>query len=344
MDNGGFQTPPNMFSAGDVRANENVALASLHTLFMREHNRLVDELSAAEPTWTNEQLYQRARKIVGAQLQVIAFQEFLPALLGPYAPSPNGVYDPSIDPTITNEFATLFLRVGHSMLAPQFRRIQNDGMPDRRDPIVLGTAGFSITPLLGSPTGLDLHLKGLSIEPQAEVDTMVDDGLRNIVGGIDLFAIDIQRGRDHGLADYNAMRASYGLPVASSFAEITSDLQLQMRLEELYGDVDNVDPIIGMLAEDHLPGASVGPLVVAGFNEQFTRLRDGDRFWYENDADFTPEDVAFLQGTRLSDIIRRNTGITSLQKNVFVVPEPASHLLLTLSIVVGVFRNGRKKR
>jgi hypothetical protein len=288
-----FLSPANNFAAGDVRANENVALASLHTLFMREHNRLVDELSAANSTWTGEELYQRARKIVGAELQVVTYQEFLPALLGPYAPTPHGTYDPSVNPTMINEFATLFLRVGHTMLPTHFRRIRNDNTPAPGDPVRLGASEFAVTPLLSGPQDLDFNLKGLSVEPQAEVDTLIDDGLRNIVAAnLDLFATDIQRARDHGLADYNTMRAAYGLPVVNSFVEVTSDPDLQVKLQNLYGDVNNMDAVIGMLAEDHLPDAAVGPLAAAGLREQFTRLRDGDRFWYENDPDFTADEIA----------------------------------------------------
>jgi hypothetical protein len=220
-----------------------------------------------------------------------------------------------------NEFATLFLRVGHSMLPTHFRRVRDDNMPAPGDPIRLGETEFAVTPLLRGPQDLDFNLKGLSVEPQAEVDTHIDDGLRNVVVvNLDLFATDIQRARDHGLADYNSMRAAYGLPVLSTFADVTSDPALQVKLHALYGDVNNMDALVGMLAEDHLPDAAVGPLAAAGLNAQFTRLRDGDRFWYENDADFTSEEIATLQATRLSDIIRRNTSLTELQENVFFVP------------------------
>jgi hypothetical protein len=81
-----------------------------------------------------------------------------------------------------------------------------------------------------------------------------------------------------------------------------------------------MDALIGMLAEDHLPDAALGPLAAAGLSAQFTRLRDGDRFWYENDDDFAAEEIAELQATRLSDIIQRNTSLTTLQDNVFFVP------------------------
>jgi hypothetical protein len=323
-DGGSGVAQSTLFVAGDVRANENLALSTLHTLFMREHNRLVDEFFAAHPTWSQEEVYQRARKTVGAELQVIAYQEFLPALLGSHALSGHGQYDGTLNPTTINEFATGPFRVGHSMLPTTFRRIREDGTPAPLDPVPVTSEGFRTTAYLRTGEDLEHQLRGLSIELQEEVDPLVVDNLRNIVIpgviDIDLLAGDIQRGRDHGLADYNTMRAAYGLPNADSFADITADASLQAKLAQLYGDVDDIDPFVGALSEDHLPGASVGPLTAAVINEQFRRLRDGDRFWYENDPAFSPQDIATLQSTRLSDIIRRNTTIENLQNNVFYVP------------------------
>ncbi|MEZ4270081.1 MAG: peroxidase family protein [Myxococcota bacterium] len=89
------------FVAGDVRANENIALTSLHTLFLREHNRLADEIAAANSELSDEQIYQRARRIVGAQMQAITYYEFLPALLGEGLEPYTG-YQPQVDATISN--------------------------------------------------------------------------------------------------------------------------------------------------------------------------------------------------------------------------------------------------
>ena len=147
------------------------------------------------------------------------------------------------------------------------------------------------------------------------------DGVRNFLfgppgaGGFDLASLNIQRGRDHGLADYNATRAAYGLPRATSFDQITSDDEIADALEALYGSVDNVDLWVGALAENHLEGSSVGPLVSAIVSDQFQRIRDGDRFWYQNQ--FTGEQLEDLNELHLSDVIKRNTQITNLQSDVF---------------------------
>lgn len=67
------------FVAGDIRAAEQPGLTSLHTLFMREHNRLCDVLSQQGLT-DDEEIYQIARKWVGGMIQSITYHEFLPAL------------------------------------------------------------------------------------------------------------------------------------------------------------------------------------------------------------------------------------------------------------------------
>ena len=265
--------PDAPFVAGDLRVNDNVVLSAMQTLFMREHNRLVDELSSTNPNWANDQLFERARKIVGAEIQSITFNEFLPALLGPHAPSSVGEYSESVHPGIRNEFATVFLRIGHSMLTPDFKRVRNDGTPDPIGPLPLELAFFNPAALTESKE-MDLLLKGLSVETQEETDLLLVDGMRFAALG----AIDIQRGRDHGIPDYNTLRESYGLERVETFAEITSNTDIQAALESIYNDVDSIDAFVGALAEDHLAGASVGPLVASGFIGQFEQLRDGDRF------------------------------------------------------------------
>jgi hypothetical protein len=155
-----------------------------------------------------------------------------------------------------------------------------------------------------------------------------------------LDAFDIQRARDHGLPDYNTLREAYGLPRATTFAEITSDLAAQSAIAAMYPDINTIDPLVGALAEDHLPGASVGALVAAAYRVQFDRLRDGDRLWYENDPDFSAGEAAELRQTRLADVIRRNTGITNLQSNVFfAVAEPAGSAMLA-ALLAFVVRRG----
>ena len=135
----------------------------------------------------------------------------------------------------------------------------------------------------------------------------------------DLPALNIQRGRDHGLPDYNQVRQQFGLAPADSFTDITSDPDLQAALEAAYADIENIDIWLGGLAEDSVADGSVGEVVRAVLVDQFTRLRDGDRFWYENS--FAGHNLERIQSTTLADIIQRHTTATNLQENVFFVAD-----------------------
>jgi hypothetical protein len=306
-----------LFVAGDVRANENIELTSLHTLFVREHNRWADKFAAAHPDWTDEQIYQQARRMVVAEMQAITFNEFLPALLGRSLPDYRG-YNAQVNPGIANEFSTAAFRLGHSLLGDDVEFLDNNGN-DVHDAVSLRDAFFN--PALVSETGIDPILKYLASDPAQELDTHIVDDVRNFLfgqpgqGGLDLASLNIQRGRDHGLADYNSTRVAYGLKPVTSFAEITSDVATQNALREAYGDVNNIDLWVGALAETHVAGGSVGPLLFRILSDQFERLRDGDRFWYQRDL--SGGELSLVQHTTLADVIARNTTTTNLQANVF---------------------------
>lgn len=314
-----------LFVAGDVRANENVELTAIHTLFMREHNRLADKYAAEHPTWSDEEIYQQARRIVAAELQAITYNEFLPALLGDGALRAYRGYDPRVNPGIANEFSTAAFRLGHSLLGADIEFLDNQGQ-EVHEAVELREAFFN--PGLLQETGIDSIMKYLASDPAQELDNHIVDEVRNFLfgqpgaGGFDLASLNIQRGRDHGLADYNAVRVAYGLRAVTSYADITKDVDAQNALREAYGtaadgsdNVDDLDLWVGGLAEDHVRGASVGPLLYRILADQFTRLRDGDRFWYQRDLG--PFELRMVQSTSLADVVRMNTTTTNLQENVF---------------------------
>ena len=319
-----------LFLGGDVRANEQLGLTCMHTVFVREHNRLAAVIATDHPMWDDEQIYQRARKIVGAEVQAITYREFLPALLGPFAPDPSAFsYDPGRDPGITNEFATALYRIGHTMVSDQLMMMGDDGDPAPQPSISVLDAFFSPSTLIGEPRKLDWILMGLSMQRQQQADTRVVHNLRNQLfgpagaGGLDLAALNVQRGRDHGLANYNDTRAAYGLVRKGSFAEITSDTEMQAALAAVYQDVDEIDLWIGSLAEDHLPGAPVGELTAVAMRRQFTDLAEGDRFFYRFDPELA-ENLALIEATTLSDILMRNSGLTSMGGDAFHVTDPTN--------------------
>lgn len=320
-----FGLGADLFLAGDVRANEQVGLTAVHALFVREHNRLADLLKAYDSSLTDEQIYQTARKIVGAEMQIITYKEFLPALMGDAAPQAlDYQYNDSLDASITNSFAAAIFRYGHSMQSSELLLVNNKGK--EVDSLTLRDAFFDPDILGDNPKNVDLLMKGLASQLAQENDLLLIDDIRNFLfgppgaGGSDLAALDIQRGRDHGLPDYNALRFFYGLQPVASFSEISSDPAIQAALEELYGTVGNIDAFIGVLAEDHLPGSSLGELTSQIINNQFTRLRDGDRLFYTDDPGLQThavQAVIDLEKVTLANIIRDNTSIQKIQDNVF---------------------------
>jgi len=303
-------TPSSLFVSGDIRSNEQVGLTSMHTLFLREHNRLADAISTANPGLSDEQIFQAARKIVGAQEQVITYNEFLPAMLGDSAMPAYAGYDSNTDASIAHEFSSALYRIGHTMLSTRIKRLDDAGNVIPEGHLTLRTSFFN--PSVIDEAGIDPILKGLTEQVQQETDAMLVDDVRNFLfgpgSGIDLAALNIQRGRDHGLGTYNEVRDAFGLSQATSFDDITTNAAVAQQLRDAYGQdggVDNVhllDLWVGALAEENLVGSSVGELMNAGLVAQFSALRDGDRFYYENDAALA--DALALIGLGLGEIGR----------------------------------------
>ena len=308
-----------LFLAGDIRANENIALIAMHTIWVREHNRIAGEIESANSELTDEEIFQVARAIVRAQLQSITYNEFLPALLGPDAIERYSGYDPNVNPNIANEFSTAAYRFGHSMLSSELLRLNADGTEADEGNIQLQNAFFRPSEITAN--GIDSILQGVAAQIGQEIDTQVIDDIRNFLfgppgsGGFDLASLNIQRGRDHGLASYNQTRIDLGLEPAQQFSDITSDTELIAKLQSVYDSVDDIDLWVGGLAEDHLAGTSMGETFTTILVDQFTRLRDGDRFWYQNL--FNGELIQQIEQTTLADIIERNSEVANLQDNVF---------------------------
>ncbi len=330
-----------LFVTGDVRGNENVELTALQTLFVRNHNKIATALRTEHPGWTDEQLYQEARKLNIAEYQQITYNNYLPDLLGQGAISRYTGYKPNVDPAIATEFSTVGFRFGHSLLSAGIERHGNNGLDvlpgdkagagidlatDFFDPNVLNPAGV-VDPFTGhTSTDIDPILKGDADGISQADDLMAISDIRNLLfansgvpnNGTDLMARDVERARDDGIGSYNQVRAAYGLPQLTSFAQITSDVTVQNELKAAYGSVNNIDPFEGGLAEAHVPGSDMGPLFTRILVDQFTRLRDGDRLFYLNQT-FNQDELRIMQqGNTLAKVIEANTHVTNLQSDVFL--------------------------
>jgi hypothetical protein len=248
-------------------------------------------------------------------------------VLGPAALPPYAGYDETIDPSPSQEFANAAFRVGHTMVTPVLLRFDEADAPLSQGHLPLRHAFFN--PPAVTAIGIDPYLRGLARQVQQEIDPFVIDDVRSFLfgppgaGGLDLAALNIQRGRDHGLPPLNAVRESFGLPAAQSYGDLTSEPAAAAGLESRYlpGNIGSVDLWIGGISEDRLPDTQLGLCFHAGWVEQFTRQRDGDRFWFENDPFFTAEEIDEIRATTLADLIRRNSA-AQVQDDVFHVPAP----------------------
>ncbi|MEM7292245.1 MAG: peroxidase family protein, partial [Pseudomonadota bacterium] len=317
-------TSNQLFLAGDVRANEQVGLTALHTLFVREHNRIATDFAARNPGASGDEIYEHTRRMVGALLQKITYYDYLPLLLGSESLPDYSGYDRTRDARIRNVFSTAIYRFGHSALNEQLLRVDNAGEMFTGGHLSLREAFFA-PQHLQEPGSLDALLRGFALQRQQAIDVFIIDDVRNFLfgepgrGGFDLVALNIQRGRDHGLPDYNSVRVAYGLPPVASVPEISSDTLVSARLQEAYPDITDVDVWVGALAEDHVPGALVGELMLTVMREQFLALREGDRFWFERT--FRRREIDQIKNTTLADIIQRNSAIgDELAADVFRVP------------------------
>ena len=317
-------TSDQLFLAGDVRANEQIGLTAMHTLFVREHNWWAARIQQEQPRLSDEQIYQQARAMVTAEIQAITYREFLPVLLGDEAIAPYRGYDRSVDARISNSFSSAAYRLGHSMLSPTLRRLGPDNQTIDSGDLALRDAFFS--PQRLSEGGIEALLRGLAAQRCQELDVYVIDDVRNFLfgapgsGGFDLASLNIQRGRDHGLPSYVAVRRALRLPPIRRFEDINRDPQIRDRLAATYQSVEQIDLWSGLLAEAHVRGAMVGPTMQRLLADQFAAIRDGDRFYFEARMDRRQLDT--IRSTRLSDIIRRNSEIdTELDDDVFVVDD-----------------------
>ncbi|XP_042211466.1 peroxidase-like [Homarus americanus] len=325
------------FKAGDSRVNEQPELAVVHTIWMRQHNKLAQELKKINPGWNDEIIYQEARRIVAAQIQHITYNEYLPIVLGRqfmetfglvpqkqgYAPG----YREDIDPSINNAFATAAFRYGHTLISGNMEGYSKFGTIDRK--LRLSENQFSPF-ILYKPGGMDSLLRGLSIQPSQKFDHFFSKELTNhlFAGknafGMDLVALNIQRGRDHGLPDYNQWREICGLKHANDFSDLSDvmDANVITQLQQLYHHVNDIDIFIGGIAERPRAGSLLGHTFLCIVGDQFARLRLGDRFYYENGglaSSFSEAQLEQIRKTSLARIMCDNSdNLEMMQPLVFV--------------------------
>ncbi|XP_043221508.1 peroxidase-like isoform X1 [Amphibalanus amphitrite] len=329
------------FDAGDGRVNEQLVLAITQTMFVREHNRIAYQLAHINPHWDDETIYQETRLIVGALVQQVTYNEFLPMVLGKEVMSKNGMvlekggynhkYDPTVDASASNAFASAAFRFGHSLLPSTIERWSVTGKyidssrlsQQLRQPYDIYKGGFC-----------DQYTMGLMNQAAQAMDDAVSQEVTNHLFqmpehrfGMDLAAINMQRGREHGIPGYNDYREYCGLPRIRDFYELNSVMtnSTASSYGNIYQHPDDIDLWSGGISEKPLPGSMVGPTLACLIAEQFRVLKFGDRFWFENQgfpSSFTHEQIDEIRKIKLSSVICANGDhIERAQLYVMVLPD-----------------------
>ena len=314
------------FLAGDIRSSEQMALASLHTLFVREHNRIAKKLYQINPHWSGNTVFEETRKIIGGILQKITYEDYLPELLGVYPIPRYTGYKYWVNPGVINSVAAAAYRFGHSTIRPSFD-ILDENFQKVGAPIPLKHVFFNNTYI--NRHGIDSLLLGLCAFGAEKVDRSFSTGImhhlfeRKHSPGLNLIALNIQRGRDHGLPGYNDFRRYCKLTDARTFDDTANEISSENRkiLAELYNNDPTIaDLFVAGVSETPLPGSQLGPTFSCLIKEQFSRLRDGDRFFYRRGKVFTKSQLKEIRKITLSRIICDNLKSGKrlwLQENVF---------------------------
>lgn len=283
--------------AGDPRAAETVTLAVMHTLFVRVHNQWAHEVRLRNPHWTGDQIYHKARQLTVAQLQVITWTEWLPALLG--APLDLDLAPVTVDAAKTalfQEFASSAFRFGHSQVAN-----------------ALGAtplADLFFTPATLLSSGLEPWLSALWSTPSSRVDAAVVPALRNFLFGsvgMDLITLNLVRGRDLELPTFEG----YSRCVAQEAPQLGGD---------------RTDLFQGLLSQPKPnPQAVLPPLVAEIVALQFKRLAEGDQHFYlRQEAAIGPHYWPRVAGTTLRGLLELHARVEfkeAAERSLFLLAE-----------------------
>uniref|UniRef100_A0A182K431 Heme peroxidase 1 n=1 Tax=Anopheles christyi TaxID=43041 RepID=A0A182K431_9DIPT len=323
------------YLTGDVRSNQSPHLTLIHQAFMLEHNRLARELAVLNPDWDDEMLFQQARRINIAQYQKIVYYEWLPIYMGVGNMRAAGVlpevelpgfandYDATVDPTVSNAFATAAFRFFHNLIAGHLDLIEESKQP---------TGSIRLSDWFNNPSVLEKDAKyeqlsrGMIFQPHDRPNFHLTPEVKHFLFrhggsvGVDLKAIDIQRARDHGLASYNDYREYCGLKRVTSWEEFNELLRpvSAALIPEQYESLEDIDLAVAGALERHYGDGMPGETFDCILLDQFRRTRVGDRFYFENENVFSSRQLFEVRKASMARVLCDNThGLKEIQKNAF---------------------------
>ncbi|XP_026807325.1 peroxidase-like [Rhopalosiphum maidis] len=322
------------YDTGDPdNGNQNLGISSMQSLFLRYHNYIAFKLSTLNPYWSDEILYQESRRIVIATIQRITYKDFLPIIIGEdfqemYGLNEENIYDPTINPSTSQEFSTAAFRILHSLIPVQFNFINKDYKTEFSINVTDWMRESNLLPLQNN---FDKLLKGFLETPGRLLQPSYNFYISNFMlarfkeppyTGRDLLTIDIVRGRDVGLQPYNIVRQFCGLPFANDFEDLVDLIHIKdiATLKELYNSVNDIDLMVGILLEKHSDGAIVGPTSQCLIADGFYRYKAGDRFFYDvqgQPGSFTKNQLKAIQKITFGHVICATTNVDHVQSDIF---------------------------
>ncbi|VDO64945.1 unnamed protein product [Heligmosomoides polygyrus] len=328
-------------------------------------SRIARQLQTINRSWSGDRIFQETRKIVGGIIQNILFKDYLPKMLGAAHEKVVGKYngyDSNVDATIANEFTTSAFRFGHGMIEEFYKRLDFSGDNITHGGFFFGEGVFKSSKILFEG-GVDPILRGFMSTAVKRPHRMTPAITEKMFGSTDLGSLNIQRGRDHAIPSYNTMRVFCGLPKARDFEDFSDmilDRNLRLGLSRNYNTTgeeeferslfwsafsaavfltsqvivtDDVDFYVGSMLEDPVVGGLVGTTLSCVIGEQFKRLRDGDRFYYENPGIFTPNQLVEIRKSSLARVICDNADHMELISQVCDVSE-TFYLVMLVNYVI----------
>ncbi|XP_025418034.1 peroxidase-like [Sipha flava] len=325
------------FDHGDVRNNQNLGIIIYGELFLRLHNHIADSLKLINPNWTDEILYEEARKIVIALNQIFVYRDYLPLLFGEDYSENSGltlskfkrtVYDESLMPQVSTELSAGSFRVPHNIINTYYSLVDENNKVLN----VLKLHEFMMFPdIIVENKNLEYILRGMSLNSSRYPVASYNLGISNFmfhnmiknIADSDLLATDIQRGRDVGIPPYIKVRELCGFSVITSFDDLLKILSPTAigLLKLYYEDVASIDLIVGSLLEPIIPGAWFGETTRCILADGFYRIRYGDRFFcdvQDQPGSFTDEQFEVLWNLNLTQIFCAMSKIDQLPSNFFM--------------------------
>ncbi|XP_033760007.1 myeloperoxidase-like [Pecten maximus] len=312
------------FLAGDIRVNENPLLSTIHTAFVRFHNILAERFHGS---LGDEEIYQKTRQIIGAIIQRITYDSWLPSVLGPTIMTQYGLnltssysYNDTIDPGMLIAVTTAAYRYGHTLIRNIINHVDEDGTISKTDDLT--DMFFATHSVFDDVDGI---ARGMFYSPASLSDRFFASAIdRHLFGNLDLSALNIQRGRDHGLPGYvEYLELCFpSSPKPTNFRELYNhNTTLKKVLFDAYSglSVEDIDLIVGGMTEDNVPDGHVGPLFACLLGRQFQALRNGDRFWYQNIL--SDEQQRNVEKVALSKVFCEAFDLDEVSEDAFLLPE-----------------------